>query len=105
MTFLRHGAYSLEVPEFVGQLQYAGGGHGGCGGYLEVLELDLSPPVFLIHEFRTDTRGQLWRWKIISGDAIDSEWNAAMSYFNPSREGFSEWSTVPFWQSEQCKAL
>lgn len=104
MGSLGHGAYSQDVPDGIYQHKYAAGGHPGFGGYLEALELDaVSGPVFLIQEYISDRAPGLppsrYRWCQFDGmEQMEEAWKRALSFFNPDRSGFSEWSEKPFWE-------
>jgi hypothetical protein len=100
MAQLNHGGYSLDVPDGIYQLRYTGGGHPGCGGYMEALEIEATTgPIFLLQEYRDDCHGVRWRWrKFEEGweviEAMDRAWS-----LSTTGEGFTPWSKEPFWQA------
>lgn len=66
-----HGAYGRYTRYDIQQHKYAGGGHGGCGGYIEVLEIKDSP----------DKRC----------NAVIYEYNSGQGHI---RSSFTEWNTI-----------
>jgi hypothetical protein len=100
---LVHGGYSQDVPDGIYQLEYAGGGNGSCGGYIEALEVDsVHGSIFLLHEHITDKSPGLppsrFRWRRFdSGGPMLDAW--AKVWSNGNREGFTAWSDKPFWEA------
>jgi hypothetical protein len=100
---LSHGGYGQDCPEGIHQHKYAGGGHAGCGGYIEALEIECVERgvIFLLHEHVHDQAAglppQRWRWKEYKDcgellDAFEKLWGSH------DRDGFSPWFNKPYWK-------
>lgn len=104
MGSLQHGAYCAEAPDNVEQLRYAGGGHGACGGYLEILRIGGDGGgKFIAHEYRTDVSGRGYRWREFADEAT------AVAYFDRRwcsgfRDGFTNWNEQPYWEACEPKS-
>ena len=91
----------FDRPEGIHQLQYAGGGHPGCGGVMEALEVEtMQGPIFLLHEYRTESQmyGERYRWRQFEhgGDALA---NFDKACWPGDGTGFTPWNDKPFWEA------
>lgn len=87
----------------VRQLKYMGGGHPGCGGYVEALAVEPNyPPMesrYVMQEHRSDqTRPpQRWRWREYpSEEDLLVAWKQAWNLVN-NEDGWSEWQAKRPW--------
>jgi hypothetical protein len=98
---LNRGGYSAECPYAAVQLRYMGGGHPGCGGFCEALEIAApAGVVFLLQEYRVDRLdGPRYRWRELpSRDELLDLWPRAYTLCQTG-EGFGAWSRTPWWES------
>ncbi len=66
------GGYGIESIYNIVQHKYAGGGHSGCGGYIEVLEIKDSPDKkcgIIVHEYLTHIGHTFTEWQTLK-DAL-----------------------------------
>lgn len=90
-----------HAPEGVEQLRYAGGGHPGCGGFIEALEVNAPEETsFIIQEYRHDANhDRVYRWREFDSRAAMLAW-FELNCVGPNPEGYSPWSEKPVWESK-----
>lgn len=86
LKLIPKGGYGLETIFDIVQHKYAGGGHPGAGGYIEVLEIK-NPPGgrhgIIIHEENSDRGHMFSEWQTLEGalSAFDKYWgDAGLAY-------------------------
>lgn len=90
------GGYGRHTRFDIKQLEYAGGGHPGCGGFIEVLEI--KNPIddkcaIILHEYQTQEYSVMCyftEWDCVHNalDAFKKKWEGLSSDNFPSLPGF-----------------
>ena len=96
---LIHGAYSEDVTYDIEQIHYMAGGHPGCGGFCEALQIEICDVSikFILHEYRSDCNGNRSRWcEYASREELIEAWESAWMMCHTG-QGFGECQKKKTW--------
>jgi hypothetical protein len=97
LTTLNRGAFSEECPFECEQLGYLGGGHPGCGSFVEALKIIVSGECrFVLQQYVDDYRGKRYRFKEFESadqvvDAMRIVWPDVRALLQ------CQWTDQPWW--------
>ena len=98
---LSRGAYSESAAYDIEQIHYMGGGHPGCGGFCEALQIELCKGTvkFILHNYHSDCYGNRSRWcEFASREELTEAWKRAWTMCQTG-ERFGEWHKEPWWKT------